>query len=69
MVNNSSAKYHQKNKKRPQKSLVRDIKFSPKKKKKKGVNTAANDIKIFLNMASKGWLNIEKSIMKYKEVP
>ena len=39
-----------------------------RRKRKKVVNMGASDIKIFLKIKNKGWLSIEKSIMKCGKV-
>ena len=39
-----------------------------KKRKTKSENMVASNIKIFLKMKNKGWLSIEKNVMKYGKV-
>ena len=61
---NLSAKYHQENKERLQKKLVKDIKVFLKRKKKKSAKTVVKDIKIYQKMKTNSWLSIEKNITK-----
>ena len=64
MSKNLSAKYYQENKERLQKKLVKDIKISLKKKKKKSDNMVINMTKIFQKKKSRGLLSIEKNIIE-----
>lgn len=47
---------------------MKSIEIFLKIKKKKNVDVVANDTRIFANMKTKGWLNIEKIIFKCKNV-
>lgn len=68
MDNNSSTRYYQKNKDYKKRS-VKDIKIFPKKKKRnESTNMLVKNIKIFLNMKNKVYLNIEKIIFKFEKV-
>ena len=40
--------------------LLKYVKIFPKKKKKSSNDMVGDDIKFFLEMKNKGWLNIEK---------
>ena len=62
MSKGSSAEYYQKNKERPQKKLVKDIKIFLQKKKKKSDNMVVNDTKIYQKMKNKSLLSIEKTL-------
>ena len=64
----ASPKYYQKAKRRFKKSPLKDIKILLKKKKIKSNNKTANDIRISRKMKNKGWLSIEKNIMKCKKI-
>ena len=55
-----SAKYHQQNKERLQKKLVKDIKIFLKKKKKKHGIMCVNVTKISQKMKNKSFLSIKK---------
>ena len=46
---------------------MKGIKIFQKKIKTKSENMIVNDIEIFLKMKHKGWLKIEKFILKYKK--
>ena len=62
----SPAKYCQKNKERLQKNLLKGIKIFLKKRSK-SKNIATNNVKIFLSMTNRSWLNIKK-IIKYGQI-
>ena len=50
------------------KKLVKGTKIFLKKRKTKRNKMVPNDIKIFVKMKSKGWLSIEKDVVKYKKI-
>ena len=71
MSKDSSAKYYQNNKERPQKKLVKDIVH--KRKKVKGLskeykektdNMVVNDTKIYHKIKNKSLLSIEENIIR-----
>ena len=64
MYKDLSAKYYQENKEMLQDKLVKDIKVSLKKQKKKSNNMVVKDTKYPQNMKNKIRLSIEKNIMK-----
>ena len=58
--------YNQKNNKKGfKKQFMEDIKIFLKKKKTKSNNIVMRNIKIPQKMENKGWLGIEKNIIKY----
>ena len=68
MSKDLSARYYQKKKKKGfNKKAVKSIKNFPKKGKTKSKNMVAKNIKTFLKMKNKGWLNIEKVLQNVKK--
>ena len=63
MSKHLSAKYHQENKERLQKKLVKDIKIFLKNKKKSD-NMVENIAKILRNMKRKSFFSIDKNIIE-----
>ena len=68
MSKDSSTRYYQRDKERIQKSLVKGIKISLKKKKTENENMVANNRKISQKLKSKNWLSIEKCIMRCETI-
>ena len=68
MSKDSSPKYHQNNTERLQeKKLVKYLKVSLKKKKKKSDNMVMNNTKIYQKMKNKSMLSVEKNIIKWEK--
>ena len=64
MSKDSSTKYYCDNQKRLQKKLIKDIKPSLKKEKRKSEKMVVKDINIYKKRKNKCWLAIEKNTAK-----
>ena len=64
-MNNSSAKYYQKNKEMLLKKACERYQ-NLSEEDQKSSNMLANEIRTFLNMKNKGWLSIEKNYKNWK---